>query len=160
MKKQFESQMRSQPNIEYITSEFLEASLTKKFDLLFSSRALEYFKDKAAFFNKAYKLINQGGNLIVITKNPNCLLFKLSPLKGDIHSAMTDPKNLLALAQASGFTGIKIYSAALRLPLVNRLLPNLLPKLHKQLAEKNFLDSALLGLLSESVILIGQKPHA
>jgi SAM-dependent methyltransferase len=59
-------------NINYVCGDYLDqkVNFTKKFDVIFSARALEYMSDKNFMIGKSCNYLKAGGYLIIITKNP------------------------------------------------------------------------------------------
>lgn len=56
--------------IKYICSDFETIKIRNKFDLFFSSRAIEYMKNKRKVIKKVYDLLEKDGEVMIITKNP------------------------------------------------------------------------------------------
>ena len=56
------------PNIEFLNKDIMEYNSDKKFDLIFSIRAFEYFPEQEGFIKKCFEILNPGGELFVITK--------------------------------------------------------------------------------------------
>jgi trans-aconitate methyltransferase len=56
-----------------VQGDFIEDAnkLSEKFDVIFSSRALEYMSDKRKMVLQSYELLRPGGALVIITKNPD-----------------------------------------------------------------------------------------
>ncbi len=55
-------------NIEFLNTDIMEYNSDRKFDLIFSIRAFEYFPDQEGFINKCFEILNPGGELFIITK--------------------------------------------------------------------------------------------
>ncbi len=56
------------PNIKFISSDIMDVYIDKKFDLIFSIRAFEYFPQKEEFIKKCFNLLNKDGEIFIITK--------------------------------------------------------------------------------------------
>ena len=58
----------NESNIDFINCDVTKFEIDKKFDLIFSIRAFEYFPQQEEFIKKCFKMLNDGGKLFVITK--------------------------------------------------------------------------------------------
>ena len=56
------------PNVIFLNTDVVNFETDKKFDLIFSIRAFEYFDNKELFLKKCRKMLNANGTLFIITK--------------------------------------------------------------------------------------------
>jgi len=107
------------PNVKYFLNDFMEFSSGKKYDLFFSSRAIEYFKDKEGAINKIYSLMQPDSSGLIITKTPHYLRAKVSGRKiRDIHLGQIKPSEMRTILMQTGFRNVEIYPATATLPLL------------------------------------------
>ena len=107
------------PNVKYILNDFMEFNSDKKYDLFFSSRAIEYFKDKEGTIKKVYDLIKPGGVGLIITKTPHYFKARIRGRKiSDIHSGQIGPSDMRKIIIGSGFRDVEIYPATTTFPLL------------------------------------------
>jgi SAM-dependent methyltransferase len=158
MKKQFELEMRSLPNIRYAISDFCEYSTGETYDLICSSRALEYVDNKELFVKKIHTAMSDGGHGLIITKNPNFRSYL--PKKGDFeqrahHQGKISYNALTSLLTATGFKNIRAYPVVIRLPLLDRINTAFSRKIfnraHKQVMNKK------ISSFTESYIMSFEK---
>jgi trans-aconitate methyltransferase len=129
--------------INFINKDFLKFDTTKKYDVFFSSRAIEYIKDKDPLFKKIFKFLKKGGKGIIITKTPHNFE------KRSYHNLKIGPKEISAKLKENGFKKIKCYPAIIALPLLGRffffnlLLWKLLYKNQVSIFNKRFCESYL-----------------
>ncbi len=55
-------------SIEFLNTDIMEYNPDRKFDLVFSIRAFEYFPDKTGFIKKCESMLNSDGKIFIITK--------------------------------------------------------------------------------------------
>lgn len=103
--------------IEFVTSDFLTYETTKTYDFFFSSRAIEYIVDKQTAVTKIYTLLKDGGDGVVITKNPRYWGDRLLGRKiPDLHKNQIAPREFVALLKDAGFTVTLIRPATITVP--------------------------------------------
>ena len=56
------------PEVKFLNTDIMNYNTDEKFDLIFSIRAFEYFPDKKGFINKCEKMLNENGQVFIITK--------------------------------------------------------------------------------------------
>lgn len=122
-------------SVSKIVGDFQDCNVTigGKYDAVFSIRAIEYMENKAFVLSKIYALLNKGGFVFIITKNPYRRLIPfLSVLKAKvgfeqqkIFGHMIHYKDLAVRMQKAGFKNISIYPAT-----VSIIYPGL-PRMHK-----------------------------
>lgn len=101
----------------YFESDFLDWQGSKKYDLFFSSRALEYFPSKSPVISKIFSLLNQEKYGFIITKNPQYWRYQLVGRKiPDMHRQQVKPKDLKIILSKVGFSEIKFYPAVMTMP--------------------------------------------
>lgn len=100
-------------NISFKECNFLEVHIKEKFDLFFSSRAIEYIPDKKAVVDKIYDLLNNRGVGIIITKQPHPIKMMFRKMLGKKisaeHTEKISPYNFKRLLLEKGFKNIRIY---------------------------------------------------
>lgn len=102
-------------NITFYHSGFLEFTPKKQYDVLFSSRAIEYITDKKLLIEHIATILKKEGEGLIITKNPH----KRSQKRlGKIHQFQFSPKEFTSTLTASGFTVLKIVPATLHFPII------------------------------------------
>lgn len=106
--------------VEYIHSDFMEYTSGHHFDFFFSSRALEYFEDKAGFARKVASLLKSGGTGFVVTK---CAHPWRDMLRGrklpERHAHQTTPRALSRALRSAGLEITGVGVAAVTTPLVH-----------------------------------------
>lgn len=115
---------KNESNIRYICGDFVKDKIDRKdfFDIVFSSRAIEYMSNKEHMIKKCFYYLKPGGYLILITKNPlwqdkvinnkrKKNHFKQN--KNDIQTDWIYWKDLQQLFVNNGFNKIKIRPVAL-----------------------------------------------
>lgn len=117
MKEQFELEMRSLPNVNYHVSDIMQYQTAQTYDLFFSSRAVEYFDDKPAFFKKLATLIAPQGAGVIVTKNPYHGIRKDT---GAAHQGQIPMPEMKRMLEANGFIDVQFYPVVIRLPIVSR----------------------------------------
>jgi len=144
----------SSDRINFFVSDFLQFSSLEKYQLFFSSRALEYFVDKNNFFLHLEGLLDFQARGFVITKTPHYFLSKLrGSVVKDFHSWQIAPQALRKIIEANGFKVIKIRPVTMRFPGVKIVFVNdLLFKLFHS-CRMNF----ILQFLSESYSIEFEK---
>ena len=146
----------------YIQGDFIEDVANLKgetFDLVFSGRALEYMTDKIRVAANCFNHLNEGGQLIIITKNPMWRDKLKSNDTTGIHRAQIYWKDLETIFHEQGFVDIKIYPAAMGsyfFPLYNKVgiwLSNLVFQLTYRKPMSKLVDP-----LAESYLIKARKP--
>ncbi len=129
-------------NINFVTEDFTTHKFNKKFNKIFSVRAIEYIKDKNVFIDKCYKLVDNNGKLIIITKHSRSIwelkgisrkiLKKLTPnlFRYDLKEKVSysnlwwekriNAYELQSSMKKSGFKNIKITPVMARPPIFMR----------------------------------------
>ncbi len=101
----------------YFESDFLDWQSSKKYDLFFSARALEYFPQKTPVLAKIFSLLNHEKYGFIITKNPQYWRYQLVGRKiPSMHRQQIKPKDLKNILSKVGFSEIKFYPAVMTLP--------------------------------------------
>ena len=90
-------------NIEFICGDFSENKLSSSsYDLIYAIRCFEYFPDKQRAIHEMHRLLKSGGEVVIITKNPDYITLK----RGDkkiLHKGQMNPKDFGELLSAVGF---------------------------------------------------------
>ncbi|MFH1744875.1 MAG: class I SAM-dependent methyltransferase [bacterium] len=137
-------------NLRYFESDFLRYETEKKYDLFFSSRALEYITDKEVTMKKIYGLLRKDGVGIIITKTPKYLRNKILMRRvSDFHSGQVAPRKLRNILKTIGFENIEIYPATVSSPVfcsakMNLMLFKLLSKYKLNFFSEFFSESYLI----------------
>jgi len=142
-------------NIVFIEGDFIESKNIGSFDLIFSSRAIEYMEDKSILVKKLWEQTKEGGSVALITKTPKPLLNKIRGRKlSKLHQGQVSVKKLQSLMKGVGFVVSKTRIATatapgISSPLLNKIIFSLL---------KNIPLFSPLTIFSESYLLICKKP--
>lgn len=142
------------PNVKYFLADFMKFSSDKTYDLFFSSRAIEYFKDKIGMVRKIYNLTQTGTTGCIVTKTPHYLRARLRGKKySNMHLDQISPPDMRVILAQAGFRNIEMYPATmvfpiLKLPFLNKLL---------FLIFRNFELNPISRFFSESYIVIFRK---
>lgn len=109
---QFKSQIKSK-NVKTIVNNFLDQEFNKKFDFIFSSRAIEYIPNKYKVIEKISSLLVPGGKGIIITSPPHPTVFAIKKtLTGKInlqHTQRISVKRMNYLLRKNNFKKIRFY---------------------------------------------------
>ena len=96
--------------MSYHEVDFLDYEITKQYDVFFSSRAIEYIRDKGAVVAKIIQALRSGGQGFIITKTPHYgrqkMLGKAVP---DMHKNQISPEELRQLLQNHGCVEVRVY---------------------------------------------------
>jgi ubiquinone/menaquinone biosynthesis C-methylase UbiE len=105
--------------VSKIVGDFQDPNLTMNgdYDAIFSIRAIEYMEDKSFVLSRMYDLLNEGGFVFVITKNPyRSLVPFLSVFKAKVGFKqpkalrhMIHYRDLAVRIQKAGFKDINVY---------------------------------------------------
>lgn len=135
--------------VQFIEADFCGYVPTSSYDFFFSSRALEYFPDKVAFFASVDRALGPGGRGAIVTKMPQygrrALLRRSSSA---FHAGQIGPSYLHKLLRDAGFEHIRFYPAItivplLRQPILNRVLYSILSRLPMNPVTAFFCESYL-----------------
>jgi ubiquinone/menaquinone biosynthesis C-methylase UbiE len=112
--------------IEFVESDFTQYQPGKTFDVVFSSRAIEYMPDKKAVAKKVAELLAPGGFGAIVTKMPKPLLDRIARRKlSSLHKGQIEPRALVSLFRDAGLTAeahIAIANVPLfGLPILNKV---------------------------------------
>lgn len=90
----------------------------KRYDAIFCVRAIEYMKDKISALSDMYRLLDENGFVLIITKNPHRGLIPFFSLitqkifkQAKLFAYRIHYKNLLILMRRVGFTSVNVYPA-------------------------------------------------
>ncbi len=112
-------------NFCYFESDFLAWQTSKKYDLFFSSRVLEYFPTKTPVLDKIFSLLNHDKYAFIITKNPQYWRYKLLGKKIPVmHRQQIKPKDLHKILIKVGFIDIQVFPAVMTFPLFKSVAIN------------------------------------
>lgn len=143
-------------NVKCTMSDFLKFSTDgEKYDLFFSSRAIEYMDDKNAVVKKVVTLLDHGGRGIIITKTPKYFRSKLLRRKTSaFHRGQVSPRVLVKLLCDAGCTAVAAYPVTVSVPLFHS--PSLNLRLYRFVGKRslNFFSQ----FFSESYLVTFTKP--
>lgn len=155
MKRQFELEMRQCPNVNYHISDIMKFQTQKKYDLFFSSRAIEYLDDKSAFFKKINTLLSENGKGVIVTKNKEFGIRK-KVKKIPRHQGQLSKLEMIELLKASGFKNIYVYPVIIRLPVLDRFSARFSERLFNRL-HKTEMRGKWVTKFTESFIVTFEK---
>lgn len=114
-------------NLSYIEHDFVSYKSDEQFDVVFSSRAIEYMPNKAAVAKATAALLRLDGLGIFITKMPKPLLDRLARRKlGEFHQGQIAPSTLARAFKQAGLKVVAIRMATASVPLFHSPKLNLL----------------------------------
>ena len=109
--------LSEETGITYIEEDFLSYRPGITFDYFFSSRALEYMKDKDAAARVISGLLAPGGEGVIITKMPKALFYRLRGKKiPEFHTGQIAPGALSKSLRQAGLEIISVRIATATLP--------------------------------------------
>ncbi|MBI4709151.1 MAG: class I SAM-dependent methyltransferase [Candidatus Portnoybacteria bacterium] len=104
-------------NIKYFEADFLGFEGSKKYDLFFSSRVIEYFSNKEALIKKIQYFLKDEGEGFIITKTPKYWRSKLTGKEIDnIHQGQIAPATLGVLLKKNNFSNTEFYPVTMVFP--------------------------------------------
>lgn len=104
-------------SISFVESDFLAFAPAEPFDIVFSSRAIEYMPDKVAVAKKIASLLAPSGKAILITKMPKKFFDSVLGRKSsDLHQGQITPQELAKLLRAVGLRVAQIRIATATVP--------------------------------------------
>jgi len=113
MLEQAKRRLSAHNNIEYTCSDFLNNSLpTGVYDVWFGIRCFEYFNDKSHALAEMHRVLKSGGEMILVTKNPQYLSSKKARAK-TLHHGQVSLKEMKELCREAGFVVHDAYPAIL-----------------------------------------------
>jgi len=125
MIKQAKKNLGEAGNIGYFETDFLEFEPDKKYDVFFSSRALEYFPDKEMFIKKVSSLLSSAGRGFIITKTPKYFRNKILGKKiSRLHQGQISFGKLRQIMEKHGLSDIEFYSVTMYFPLLKSAAAN------------------------------------
>ncbi|MEK7136057.1 MAG: class I SAM-dependent methyltransferase, partial [Patescibacteria group bacterium] len=119
MIEQSKQSLDNKSSIRFFCMDFLDYRPDCKYDLFFSSRAVEYFSDKRKFVQKVGEVLAKGGKAVIITKMPRYYFYHLvgRPIP-QMHRLQIKPKALEQLFRENGFIINKLTPASSTIPLL------------------------------------------
>lgn len=147
------------PNISFVNEDFLKYSSQETYDLVFAIRCFEYFEDKDLAMKQFSSLLNPGGTLIIVTKNPHHASMQVV-MKKELHKGQVDKKAMSELLVNGGFTKGRVLSATWRLKARYSVLRVLFRGLHLLHVQTGgfFKVPFLTDPLTESYLYVAKKP--
>ncbi|PIN77087.1 hypothetical protein COV15_03160 [Candidatus Woesearchaeota archaeon CG10_big_fil_rev_8_21_14_0_10_34_12] len=143
MINQFKKNVKDGKRVKTKIKSFLDFDTDKKYDFIFSSRAIEYIPNKDKVIEKIWKFMEPGGKGMIITSPPHPFVLSIKKLLGKKidkeHIDRISVTKMRELLEKEGFQNIEMYPI-----LFTDTLPAFLRKmLWKNLYRKKF------GLLSK-----------
>ena len=159
MLKQAKKKLKLEKNIKYMCSDFLNFKTRKKFDLIFSVRAIEYMTNKKKVIKKMFEMLKNKGKVIIITKNParrwRYLLF--GKQVEEIHKNWASSSEIRKVLEEVGFEKIKHYPAVFSVfPFPNFFLTRKINGFVHSLFYKNQIKNLMVPFL-ESYVVVAYK---
>ena len=114
IKRAQERLAKENPSITFVHSDFAEYQPEAPFDLICGIRCFEYFEDQAKAVKKMYSMLNPGGQLVIVTKNPAHIRARKVQQR-DLHVGQISKKEMVQLLESEGFTVTKVLSATFRI---------------------------------------------
>ncbi len=106
--------------ISFYQSDFMSFRTVQRYDMFFSSRAIEYFPDKAPAAKKIFDALLPGGRAFLITKMPHGTRGAILGRKlGSMHGGQIAPRDLRNIFWNAGFKEVRLYPATINIPLIN-----------------------------------------
>lgn len=141
--------------VKYGCLDFLDFKTNRKFDLIFSSRVIEYIPDIEKTIKKIKSLLKKNGKIIIITKNParrwKHILFKNKLDK--LHENWIPISKIKKIMQNENFKEIRIYPIIFStLPFPNFVLVRKLNNLMHKLFYKKQLFAFLIPFIESYLI--------
>jgi len=169
MIKLIENKFGNNFDIDYICGDYLneKVTLSKKFDVIFSARALEYMSDKNLMIRKSYSYLKENGYLIIITKNPlwrDKIFDEKKKIKGgssketDIQSDWIYWEKLSSLFLNNRFSVVKVLPVCIGsyyFPFNNFIGIKLCDLFYKVISNRQM--AANYDFITESYMIIGKK---
>jgi len=121
--------------IMYIESAFDDFTSNEQFELIFSSRMLEYMEDKETFAAKVADLLTSGGSAVLTTKLPHYTRLRLQGKRvSNFHTGQIAPVRLGQLLEKNGLKVQTIAAVTVNVPVfksakLNRLAGKLIGRL-------------------------------
>lgn len=117
MLKVAKQKYRNNSNVKaYIQGDYIADvnRLSGKFDVVFSSRALEYMSDKQKMVAQSHALLCPGGALVIITKNPDWhdKISDQNRSESDLHMDWVSWETLAGYYRNAGFKDVAVYPVA------------------------------------------------
>ncbi len=137
-------------------------TLSDKFDVIFSARAIEYMSDKQKMVRQSHELLRPGGALVIITKNPAWHDKKRdgNREKAGIQTDWIGWGTLTGLFHDAGFQPVSVFPVAQGsyYPPFNNRLGVLVSDLVATLRYRRVMRASY-DYLSESYLVYGKKLH-
>lgn len=158
MAEQFTLEMRESSTVSYTVGDFLTYEPTQQYDLFFSSRAVEYFEDLDKLFDMINRCLAPGGTAVIVTKNPDH--FSIGKLLKSYqerthHTGQIHLDRMRELISSRGLTDTTFSPCIIRVPLLDRFMPQIAEKLFTQSFQRTVDE---LPALAESYVVTFKKP--
>jgi len=147
MLKLAKNKLSQYDNVSFFESDFIKFSTSNKYDLFFSSRAIEYFPDKNRFIGRVGELLNSRGCGFIITKTPKYWSYKIMGRKvPEMHKDQIAPGALKKVLLANNFIDINLYPAVMTFPFfksakLNKMIYKIFYRFHLNFLSEIFSES-------------------
>ncbi len=124
-------------NSKFLVSDFLSFSTVEKFDKIFAVRSFEYLASARRAIEKIYKMLVDGGKVVLITKSKPCawdFIYYERWKRKDFRQNKLSWMKIRELLHKVGFKDIMLFPVIIRLPIFSGgndefpLIPNFLAK--------------------------------
>lgn len=113
MINQFKKNVNKSKNVKTVVKSFLDFETDKKYDFIFSSRAIEYIPKKENVIEKIWRFMKIGGKGIIITSPPHPFILSIKKAFGKKidkeHIDRISVTKMRKLLKSQGFVNIEIY---------------------------------------------------
>jgi len=145
----------SSARVSFVEADLLTYEPGTRFDVIFSSRAVEYVSNKNSIAAKLTSLLAPDGTLVIITKMPKKFFNTLAGRRlSELHAGQVSPGMFTTLLKKSGLTISMVRMATATVPVFKSPLLN-------QVAFQLFSRLPLiwpLSVFAESYIVIAKNP--
>lgn len=150
--------LKEVPNITFENGDFLKFQSQKTYDLVCAVRCFEYFEDKGLAMRQFASLLNPGGKLIIVTKNPKHARMQVVQER-ELHKGQVSKEEMGQLLKNGDFTPSGTLSATWRLKARFGLMRVLFRGLHWLHVQTGgfFKVSFLTEPLTESYLYVAHK---
>ena len=153
MKGQFDSEMRKVEGVNYHLSDIIEFQSDKKYDLFFSSRALEYLENKETFFKKIFSMMKDGAKGVIVTKNKD-YVFRKKNDKRFQHQGQLSLSECKELISKAGFSEVEVCPVIIRVPILDRFATKTAERIFNNNIDRQLdKDSFFLNKMTESFLV-------
>ena len=160
MLKKAKSRLEGCSNIEFENADFLEWPGEQRFDLLIGVRCFEYFDDKPKAVEKMFELLNPGGRLVLVSKNPRGLAWRTRASSKLLHTTQIPREDMVELLDQAGFKVRAVFPGTYGLRTRYRVMRRVFRTLHKLVLRSRHLRAVpvLSTYPVESWVYVANRP--